>query len=103
QARLASLGAAEPLAASLRETLSEASGVREAVRQEGAVQAELGEVVSEVVRFQEQHRKWASAFDELHAAIKEIGDFENWMKVMERDIALVTTTIEIVTHSQNKP
>ncbi|CAI5465700.1 unnamed protein product [Closterium sp. Yama58-4] len=102
QARLASLAAAEPLAAALRETLSEASGVREAVRQEGAVQAELGEVVSEVARFQEQHRKWATAFNELHTAIKEIGDFENWMKVMERDIALVTTTIKIVTSSPSK-
>ncbi|CAI5462423.1 unnamed protein product [Closterium sp. Yama58-4] len=103
EARLASLVAAEPLAAALRETLSEVSGVREAVRQEGAVQAELGEVVSEVARFQEQHRKWAAAFNELHTAIKEIGDFENWMKVMERDIALVTTTVEIVTQSPKKP
>ncbi|CAI6002043.1 unnamed protein product [Closterium sp. NIES-64] len=81
EARLASLAAAEPLAAALRETLSEASGVRETVRQEGAVQAELGEVVIEVSRFQEQHRKWATEFDGLHTAIKEIGDFENWMKL----------------------
>ncbi|GJP50810.1 hypothetical protein CLOM_g9972 [Closterium sp. NIES-68] len=81
QARVASLAAAEPLAAALRETLSEASGVREAVRQEQAVQAELGEVVCEVGRFQEQHQKWASAFNDLHTAIKEIGDFENWMKL----------------------
>ncbi|CAI5989196.1 unnamed protein product [Closterium sp. NIES-64] len=68
EARLASLAAAEPLAAALRETLSEASGVRETVRQEGAVQAELGEVVIEVSR--SSTGNGAAAFDELYTAIK---------------------------------
>jgi uncharacterized protein YukE len=49
---------------------------------------------SEAIRFQKQTGQWVTAVQTFDKALKEIGDFENWVKTMEYDMTTVASALE---------
>ncbi|KAI5666726.1 hypothetical protein M9H77_16579 [Catharanthus roseus] len=60
-------------------------GVQEAFIMEKRIEMETRALASSILQFGKQTDQWLAASHALHTAIKEIGDFENWMKTLEFD------------------
>ena len=95
-------GAATASIARLTETLVDQlnSGVSEAFDVQREIEAQSRELQAEAVRFSQQTEKWMHSVQTFDNAVKEIGDFENWMKTMEWDMQTVATALESVAANQ---
>ena len=65
----------EELAGSVNE------GVAEVFNTQRLVEAEARELQAQAAAFAKQTGRWVSLFGEFDKALKEVGDFENWVKV----------------------
>ena len=45
-------------------------------------------------QFAKQTTRWINMVNDFDKALKEVGDFENWVKVMEWDMQSVATALE---------
>jgi len=70
--------------------------VQDAFEKQKGVAQELRAVTAAVQRFQQQHSQWGKVLDKVHDALKEIGDVENWLHVIQKDMAHVEETIKQV-------
>ncbi|KAL6003005.1 biogenesis of lysosome-related organelles complex 1 subunit 1 [Asimina triloba] len=61
------------------------SGVEESFVNEKRIELEIRALASTVMRYTKQTNQWLAATHALNNALKEIGDFENWMKTMDYD------------------
>ncbi|KAJ6976054.1 hypothetical protein NC653_031781 [Populus alba x Populus x berolinensis] len=68
-------------------------GVQESFVNEKRIEMEIRGLTASIVRFMKQSDQWLAATHSINTAIKEIGDFENWMKTMEYDCKSITTAI----------
>ncbi|KAI4305427.1 hypothetical protein L6164_028795 [Bauhinia variegata] len=68
-------------------------GVRESFINEKRIEHEIRALVVSIARFMKQTDQWLAATHALNTAVKEIGDFENWMKIMEYDCKSVCAAI----------
>lgn len=68
-------------------------GVQEAFLMQKRIEMETRVLAAAILQFGKQTDQWLSASHSINSAIKEIGDFENWMKTMELDCRSITTAI----------
>lgn len=68
-------------------------GVQEAFINEKRIELEIRALAATISRFMKQTDQWLTATHAINTAIKEIGDFENWMKTMEFDCKSINAAI----------
>ncbi|XP_050368689.1 biogenesis of lysosome-related organelles complex 1 subunit 1 [Argentina anserina] len=68
-------------------------GVQESFVNEKRIEHEIRALAATITRFTKQTDQWLSVTNSINTAIKEIGDFENWMKIMEFDCKSITAAI----------
>lgn len=74
-------------------------GVQHSFLNQKRIEAEIRSLSATISRFQKQTDQWLAASRALNTAIKEIGDFENWIKVMEYDCKSIGTAIRNIHHA----
>ncbi|KAI3829934.1 hypothetical protein L1987_04066 [Smallanthus sonchifolius] len=74
-------------------------GVEECFVNEKRIEVEIRALKATVMRFGKQTDQWLASTHAINNAIKEIGDFENWMKTMELDCKSITTAISNIHQS----
>ncbi|RXI04133.1 hypothetical protein DVH24_038407 [Malus domestica] len=67
--------------------------VQEAFVNEKRIEYEIRALAATIARFSKQTDQSLSVTHSMNTAIKEIGDFENWMKIMEFDCKSITAAI----------
>ncbi|XP_051131020.1 biogenesis of lysosome-related organelles complex 1 subunit 1 [Andrographis paniculata] len=68
-------------------------GVQEIFINEKRIEMEIRALARTIARFSKQTEQWHAASHAINTAIKEIGDFENWMKTMELDCKSISAAI----------
>ncbi|XP_062016258.1 biogenesis of lysosome-related organelles complex 1 subunit 1 [Rosa rugosa] len=68
-------------------------GVQESFVNEKRIELEIRALAATITRFTKQTDQWLTVTHSMNTAIKEIGDFENWMKIMEFDCKSITAAI----------
>ncbi|EXB28406.1 hypothetical protein L484_002214 [Morus notabilis] len=68
-------------------------GVQEFFVNEKCIELEIRALAATITRFMKQTDQWLAATHAINTAVKEIGDFENWMKTMEFDCKSVVAAI----------
>ncbi|XP_021278308.1 biogenesis of lysosome-related organelles complex 1 subunit 1 [Herrania umbratica] len=74
-------------------------GVQETFMNEKRIELEIRALTATVGRFMKQTDQWLAASHAINTAVKEIGDFENWMKSMDFDCKSINTAIRNI-HQQ---
>ncbi|KAL2317390.1 hypothetical protein Fmac_031266 [Flemingia macrophylla] len=69
-------------------------GVQDSFVNQKRIELETRTLAATITRFIKQTDQWLAATHALNTALKEIGDFENWMKIMEYDCKSITTAIQ---------
>ncbi|KAK7300825.1 hypothetical protein RJT34_11676 [Clitoria ternatea] len=69
-------------------------GVQDSFINQKRIEHEIRALSSTITTFLKQTDQWLSATHALNIALKEIGDFENWMKIMEYDCKSITAAIQ---------
>ncbi|KAL4299663.1 hypothetical protein HN51_050353 [Arachis hypogaea] len=69
-------------------------GVQDSFVYEKRIEQEIRALSATVAKFMKQTDQWLAATHALNTAVKEIGDFENWMKIMEYDCKSITAAIQ---------
>ncbi|BAT81391.1 hypothetical protein LR48_Vigan07g088800 [Vigna angularis] len=69
-------------------------GVHESFINQKRIELEIRALAVTITRFMKQTDQWLATTHALNTALKEIGDFENWMKIMEYDCKNITTAIQ---------
>ncbi|XP_030537552.1 biogenesis of lysosome-related organelles complex 1 subunit 1-like [Rhodamnia argentea] len=82
-------------AAAVSDLLVEAvnGGVQEAYVNQKRIELEIRALAATVSRFMKQTDHWLASTHAINSAIKEIGDFENWMKIMDYDCKSINAAI----------
>lgn len=70
------------------------SGVQESFINEKRIEHEIRALAVTISRFMKLTNQWLTATRAINTAVKEIGDFENWMKTMEFDCKSITAAIQ---------
>ncbi|KAH6810554.1 GCN5L1 family protein [Perilla frutescens var. frutescens] len=68
-------------------------GVEEIFINEKRIEAEIRALTATIMRFSKQTDQWLVVSHAINTAVKEIGDFENWMKTMELDCKSISAAI----------
>ncbi|XP_030464217.1 biogenesis of lysosome-related organelles complex 1 subunit 1-like [Syzygium oleosum] len=68
-------------------------GVEDAFVNQKRIELETRALAATVSRFAKQTDHWLASTRPLNSAIKEIGDFENWMKIMDFDCKSINAAI----------
>ncbi|XP_074263267.1 biogenesis of lysosome-related organelles complex 1 subunit 1 [Silene latifolia] len=74
-------------------------GVEECFLNEKQIEMEIRSLSVSVARFHKQTHQWLTASRALNDAVKEIGDFENWINVMLFDCHNITAAIRNIHQS----
>uniref|UniRef100_A0A7C9AB28 Biogenesis of lysosome-related organelles complex 1 subunit 1 n=2 Tax=Opuntia streptacantha TaxID=393608 RepID=A0A7C9AB28_OPUST len=74
-------------------------GVQESFLNQKRIESEIRSLSATISRFHKHTDQWLAASRALNTAIKEIGDFENWIKVMEYDCKSITAAIRNIHHA----
>ncbi|KAG9445457.1 hypothetical protein H6P81_016797 [Aristolochia fimbriata] len=69
------------------------AGAEEIFVNEKRIEFEIRSLISTTMRYSKQTNQWLVATRALNTALKEIGDFENWMKTMDYDCKSITAAI----------
>ncbi|CAB4313137.1 unnamed protein product [Prunus armeniaca] len=68
-------------------------GVKELFINEKRIELEIWVLTATISSFIQQTDRWLSLTRSNNTAIKEMGDFENWMKIMEFDSKSINAAI----------
>ncbi|CAM0950487.1 unnamed protein product [Alopecurus aequalis] len=68
-------------------------GVQELFVNEKRIELEARALLGTIARYRKQTDQWLAATNELNSVLKEIGDFENWMKIMDFDCKSINAAI----------
>ncbi|XP_072975850.1 biogenesis of lysosome-related organelles complex 1 subunit 1 isoform X1 [Typha angustifolia] len=68
-------------------------GVQESFVNEKHIEVEIRALLSTIMRYKKQTDQWLAATHALNSVLKEIGDFENWMKIMDYDCKSINAAI----------
>ncbi|OAE24529.1 hypothetical protein AXG93_2415s1080 [Marchantia polymorpha subsp. ruderalis] len=77
-------------------------GVHESFINEKRIEMEARALAATVQRFTQTTTQWLTVFHNFDSALKEIGDFENWIKVMEYDCESVGKALNYITQGKRK-
>ncbi|CAI8585962.1 unnamed protein product [Vicia faba] len=69
-------------------------GVQDSFIYQKRIELEIRALAATITRFTKQTDQWLNATHSLNTSIKEIGDFENWMKIMEYDFKSISAAIQ---------
>ncbi|CAL0317755.1 unnamed protein product [Lupinus luteus] len=69
-------------------------GVQDSFINQERIEFEIRNMASTITNFMKQTDQWFASTHALNTAVKEIGDFENWMKVMEYECKSITAAIK---------
>lgn len=75
------------------------TGVACAYSNQCQIDTEMKQLQNQVANFNKISGQWTTMLEGFHAALKELGDVENWAQSIEEDLRTVTATLEYV----NKP
>lgn len=78
-------------------------GVQESFVNEKRIEMEVRALAGTVQRFTRQSVQWLTVFHTFDSALKEIGDFENWIKVMEYDLESIGNAIGYLSTAGGNP
>ncbi|XP_059314874.1 biogenesis of lysosome-related organelles complex 1 subunit 1 [Lycium ferocissimum] len=67
--------------------------VQESFVMQKRIEMEIRALAASILQFGKQTDQWLAASHSINTAIKEIGDFENWMKTMEFDCKSINAAI----------
>ncbi|XP_016490196.1 biogenesis of lysosome-related organelles complex 1 subunit 1-like [Nicotiana tabacum] len=67
--------------------------VQESFVMQKRIEMEIRALAATILQFGKQTDQWLAASHSINTAIKEIGDFENWMKTMEFDCKSINAAI----------
>ncbi|KAI4383897.1 hypothetical protein MLD38_009687 [Melastoma candidum] len=67
--------------------------VQEAFINEKLLEMEVRGLATTISRFTRQTDQWLAATHAINSAMKEIGDFENWMRIMDFDCKSINAAI----------
>ncbi|GJN08683.1 hypothetical protein PR202_ga26632 [Eleusine coracana subsp. coracana] len=68
-------------------------GVQELYVNEKRIELEARTLLGTVTRYRRQTDQWLAATNEINSVLKEIGDFENWMKIMDFECQSINAAI----------
>ncbi|OVA17247.1 GCN5-like 1 [Macleaya cordata] len=68
-------------------------GVQESFVNEKRIEHEIRALAATTIRYTRQTDQWLAASHAINSALKEIGDFENWMKTMDYDCKIINAAI----------
>ncbi|GMG98170.1 hypothetical protein Nepgr_000010 [Nepenthes gracilis] len=68
-------------------------GVQESFINEKRIELEIRALAATIMRYKKHTDQWLAASHTINTVIKEIGDFENWMKTMEYDCKSINAAI----------
>ncbi|KAJ4971653.1 hypothetical protein NE237_004752 [Protea cynaroides] len=74
-------------------------GVEESFINEKRIELEIRSFISTAMRYSKQTDQWLAATHAVNSALKEIGDFENWMKTMDYDCKSINAAIQNIYQS----
>eukprot|EP00245_Coleochaete_scutata_P018538 TRINITY_DN9719_c0_g1_i1.p1 TRINITY_DN9719_c0_g1~~TRINITY_DN9719_c0_g1_i1.p1 ORF type:complete len:128 (-),score=28.67 TRINITY_DN9719_c0_g1_i1:178-561(-) len=72
------------------------SGVQDVFLTEKRIDFEARAFTTTVQRFVKQKAQWVALFQSFDGALKEVGDFENWIKNIEYDMQTVASALQRV-------
>ncbi|KAI5060711.1 hypothetical protein GOP47_0025131, partial [Adiantum capillus-veneris] len=85
----------------LVETLN--GDVHKSFQDEKRIASEAQALAVTVQRFSKQTKQWISMVNEFDMALKEVGDFENWIKIIEYDCESIANAIRHVSLIAGRP
>ncbi|OAY81070.1 Biogenesis of lysosome-related organelles complex 1 subunit 1 [Ananas comosus] len=68
-------------------------GVEETFINEKRIELEIRALLGTIMRYKKQMDQWLAASHAVNSVLKEIGDFENWMKIMDFDCKSINAAI----------
>ncbi|KAK9221501.1 hypothetical protein WN944_009927 [Citrus x changshan-huyou] len=68
-------------------------GVQESYVIEKRIELEIRTLAATIAKFMKQTDQWLATSHAINTAVKEIGDFENWMKTMDLDCKSINAAI----------
>ncbi|MCL7028704.1 hypothetical protein MKW94_010006 [Papaver nudicaule] len=68
-------------------------GVQETFVNQKRIEHEIRALTATTIKFTKQTDQWLTASHAINSALKEIGDFENWMKTMDYDCKIINAAI----------
>ncbi|KAJ0985458.1 hypothetical protein J5N97_003814 [Dioscorea zingiberensis] len=74
-------------------------GVQSLFLNEKRIEFEIRALVSSILRYKKQTDSWLAASHAMNSVLKEIGDFENWMKIMDYDCKSINAAIRNIHRS----
>ncbi|TVU47971.1 hypothetical protein EJB05_07589 [Eragrostis curvula] len=75
------------------------SGVHELFVNEKRIELEARTLLGTISRYRRQTDQWLAATNEINSVLKEIGDFENWMKIMDFECKSINAAIRNIHQS----
>ncbi|CAD6258719.1 unnamed protein product [Miscanthus lutarioriparius] len=74
-------------------------GVQELFVNEKRIELEARALLGTIARYRRQTDQWLADTSEINSVLKEIGDFENWMKIMDFDCRSINAAIRNIHQS----
>ncbi|KAL6642030.1 hypothetical protein ACP70R_020211 [Stipagrostis hirtigluma subsp. patula] len=74
-------------------------GVQELFVNEKRIELEARALLGTIARYRKQTDQWLAATSAINSVLKEIGDFENWMKIMDFDCKSINAAIRNIHQS----
>eukprot|EP00727_Mastigamoeba_balamuthi_P003741 m51a1_g13364 putative biogenesis of lysosome-related organelles complex 1 subunit 1 (122) ;mRNA; f:1547-2049 len=72
------------------------AGVAAVFANQRALDTEARTLQQQTARFSRQTHMWVTVAEQYNRAMKELGDIENWARVMEQDLLAITTALEAI-------
>ncbi|KAL6640569.1 hypothetical protein ACP70R_021692 [Stipagrostis hirtigluma subsp. patula] len=74
-------------------------GVQELFVNEKRIELEARALLGTIARYRKQTDQWLAATSAVNSVLKEIGDIENWMKIMDFDCKSINAAIRNIHQS----
>ncbi|XP_031496517.1 biogenesis of lysosome-related organelles complex 1 subunit 1 isoform X4 [Nymphaea colorata] len=74
-------------------------GVQVSFTNEKLIEAEIRALAVTVARYLKQTNQWLATSHSMNSILKEIGDFENWMKTMDYECKSINAALKKICNS----